>query len=66
VTMYGSFPAAWKPLLQPVVAGRRVVAKYPLTRHAIAKIALARGLDTIESDPKWFEKAGKKWATRNH
>lgn len=38
-----------------------LVAKYPLlTKHAIAKVALARGLDAIENDPKWFEKAGKK------
>ena len=35
-----------------------LVAKYPLTKHAIAKIALARGLDAIEADPRWFERAG--------
>mgnify|MGYP001270386242 CR=1 FL=1 len=38
----------------------KLAAKYPLTKHAIAKIALGRGLDAIESDPKWFEKAGKE------
>jgi predicted transcriptional regulator len=37
----------------------KLAAKYPLTKHAIAKIALGRGLDAIESDPRWFEKAGK-------
>lgn len=36
-----------------------LAAKYPLTKHAIARIALDRGLDAIEADPKWFEKAGK-------
>lgn len=38
----------------------KLVAKYPLTKHAIARIALERGLDAIESDPRWFEKAGKR------
>lgn len=38
----------------------RLVSKYPITKHALARIALERGLDAIESDPKWFEKAGKK------
>ena len=37
----------------------KLAAKYPLTKHAIAKIALDRGLDAIEADPKWFEKARK-------
>jgi hypothetical protein len=37
----------------------KLTAKYPLTKHAIARIALDRGLDAIESDPKWFEKAKK-------
>ena len=35
-----------------------LVAKYPLTKHAIARIVLERGLDAIEADPQWFEKAG--------
>lgn len=38
----------------------KLAEKYPLTKHAIARIALERGLDAIEKDPKWFEKAGKK------
>ncbi len=36
-----------------------LAAKYPLTKHGIARIALERGLDAIDADPKWFEKAGK-------
>jgi len=38
----------------------KLAAKYPLTKHAIAKIALARGLDAIEADPQWFENAKKE------
>ena len=37
-----------------------MVTKYPmLNRHAIARVALERGLDAIEADPRWFEKAGR-------
>lgn len=36
----------------------RLSAKYPvLTRHAIARVALERGLEALEADPRWFEKA---------
>lgn len=37
-----------------------LVVKYPLlSKHAIARVAIERGLDAIENDPKWFEKAGR-------
>lgn len=36
-----------------------VRASEGLTKHAIAKIALGLGLDAIETDPRWFEKARK-------
>lgn len=37
-----------------------LVAKYPmLNRHALARAALGFGLDTMERDAKWFEKAPK-------
>ncbi len=37
-----------------------LVIRYPLlSKHAIARVAMEKGLDVIESDPHWFEKAGK-------
>ena len=38
-----------------------LVRKYPiLAKHAVALVALTRGLDAIENDPAWFEKADEK------
>ncbi len=35
-------------------------AKYPLlSQHRLALVALERGLDAMDRDPRWFEKAAK-------
>jgi hypothetical protein len=34
--------------------------KYPLlSQHRIALLALSRGLDAMDGDPRWFEKVAK-------
>jgi hypothetical protein len=35
-------------------------AKYPLlSQHRLALLALSRGLDAMDGDPRWFEKVAK-------
>lgn len=36
------------------------VAKYPLlSKHRLTLVALERGLDAMDKDQRWFEKAAK-------
>jgi hypothetical protein len=36
-------------------------AKYPLlSQHRLALLALSRGLDAMDGDPRWFEKTAKE------
>ena len=34
-------------------------ARFPLSQHRIALLAIERGLDAMDKDPRWFEKATK-------